>query len=163
MSERDEKEFERIIELMRADKSVDAPADAIRWSKNIFRARAVESKATLRQKILAVLQINLAPNRAAFGERSGGSSTAGQMLFQAGDVSLDLRIKKGAKKTSLQGQILGAGFENCAVRIYNDRESFETRANELSEFKLNDIPNGAYDLILRNDATEIVIKDLDLS
>ena len=162
MSERDGKEIERIIQLMRTDKSVDAPADAIRWSKNIFRSRVVEPKASIAQKILAVLKINLSPHRAAFGERSG-ASPIGQMLFQAGSISLDLRIKKGAKKIDLQGQILGAGFENCSVKVFNDRENFETRANELSEFKLKNMPFGAYTLILRNDETEIVVEDLNLS
>ena len=48
-----------IIYLMQTDKSIDAPQDAIKWSKNIFRARAAEPKKSFVQKILAVLQMDL--------------------------------------------------------------------------------------------------------
>ncbi len=40
MSKTNDHELNRIIYLMETDKSDDAPQDAIRWSKNIFRTRA---------------------------------------------------------------------------------------------------------------------------
>jgi hypothetical protein len=44
VSENNDQEINRIIYLMQTDKSVDAPPDAVQWSKNIFRSRAVEPK-----------------------------------------------------------------------------------------------------------------------
>lgn len=154
---------ERIISLMQSDKSFDAPQDAIRWSKNIFRTRAIEPKKSLVERVLAVLQMDLSPNRAAFGERSASASQARQMLFQAGENKLDLRIKTEDAILSVQGQILGAGFADCAVKIYNADAAFETRANELSEFKFDEIPSGQYAVTFTSSgAKEITIEDLEL-
>jgi len=163
MSKTDDQEFSRIINLMQRDDSVDAPADAVRWSKNIFRPRVVEPKKSVIKKVLAVLQMDLSPNRAAFGERSASGAQARQMLFQAGEISLDLRIKKGEKGLDVQGQILGANFENCSIVIFNDDNSYKVRANELSEFKLEEIQSGTYNLTLQNDEKEIVVENLELN
>lgn len=159
MSKNDDPTIEKITRLMQQDDSVDAPLDSIQWVKNIFRARAVEPKKSLSQKVMAVLQMDLSPNRAVFGERSAGSA-ARQMLFAAGANSVDLRVSKIGKGLTLQGQILGEGFANCTVRVSGENASFEVRANELSEFSLTEIPNERYDLILRTDEQEIVIEKL---
>src|ERR1044072_2344307 len=93
-----EKQFlEEIVSLMQRDESVDAPQDAIKWSKNLFRTRAAEPKKSFVQKILAVLQVDLAPNKAACGERSAAAAQERQMLFEAGDNGIDLRIKETEK------------------------------------------------------------------
>ena len=148
---------------MQADKSFDAPTDAVRWSKNIFRTRTIEPKKSIVERVLAVLQMDLSPNRAAFGERSASASQARQMLFQAGDASIDLRIKPNEKGLNVQGQILGADFADCLVRIFNNTDSFENRANELSEFNFAEVPSGTYNLSLRSGSKEIVIENLELN
>ncbi len=158
MSKNNEQEINRIIYLMQRDKSVDAPTDAIRWAKNIFLTRAVEPKKSVLEKVLAVLQMDLSPNRAAFGERSASASQARQMLFQAGENALDIRIAKTEKGFNLHGQILGAGFANCPVKL----GEFEATANELGEFKLAKIPSGIYNLSVQKGEKEIVVEDLEL-
>ena len=159
VSENNDPKINRIIYLMQTDKSADAPPDAIQWSKNIFRARAVEPKKSAVRKILAVLQMDLSPNRAAFGERSASASQARQMLFQAGESSLDLRIKAEKKGFSVRGQILGEDFAGCAVKL----GEFETTTNELSEFMLNAVPGGKYDLRLQGEQEEIVIEEIEIT
>lgn len=145
---------------MQNDKSEDAPQDSVKWAKNIFSVRHSEPKKSLVQKVLAVLQMDLSPNKAAFGERSASASQLRQMLFTAGENGIDLRIGETEKgNLNIQGQILGEGFANCIVKI----GEFETRANELSEFKLEEIPAGNYDLIFRTSETEVVINDLELN
>lgn len=153
-----DKTVEKIIYLMQTDKSVDAPQDAIQWSKNIFRTRAAESKKSFAEKVLAVLQMDLSPNKAVFGERSASANQARQMLFEAGENSIDLRIKETEKGLEIHGQILGEGFENALIKL----GEFEKKANELSEFKFSEIPNGKYDLSLQSGEKEIVIKELNL-
>ena len=162
MSKTGDREINRIIYLMQSDKSFDAPTDAVRWSKNLFRARALEPKKSVVERVLAVLQMDLSPNRAAFGERSASATQARQMLFAAGDNSLDLRIKAGKKGFGVRGQILGADFANCLVEIFNENDSFETLANELSEFGLAEIPNGKYAVRLQSGGKEITIENLEL-
>jgi hypothetical protein len=149
----------KIVRLMQTDDSADAPADSIKWAKNIFRTRAAEPKKSLVQKVLAVLQMDLSSVQPAFGERSATLSQMRQMLFQAGDDAIDLRITEEENGFDVQGQILGEGFANCIVRLGD----FQTSANELSEFKFTAISNGKYDLVLRTEDKEIEIAGLELN
>src|SRR5689334_9706084 len=102
-----EKNLQNIINLMERDDSIDAPADSIRWASNLFRTRAAEPKASLIQKLVAVFQMEIAPNRPAFGERSASASTARQVLYRAGDNAIDLRIEAAKTGFTVRGQILG--------------------------------------------------------
>lgn len=145
MSKNNEQTIERIIGLMKTDRSTDAPEDAVRWAKNIFLSRAVEPKTSVARRILAVLRADLAPNRAAFGERSASAGQARQMFFQAGESAIDLRVKAERNESfSLRGQILGEDFGGATVKV----GAFETTVRELGEFHLTAIPGGTYDLIL---------------
>jgi hypothetical protein len=158
MNNADENLMNRIVHLMQTDESSDAPQDSVKWAKNIFRSRVAEPKKSLVQKVLAVLQVDLSPNKAVFGERSAIGSAVRQMLFEAGENSVDLRVSETKNGFDLRGQILGAGFEKSVVRI----GEFETKTNELSEFVLKSIPQGNYNLTLQNDDTEIVIENIGL-
>lgn len=150
----------KIVYLMQTDRSEDAPQDSVKWAKNIFRVRQSEPKKSLVQKVLAVLQMDLSPDKAAFGERSASASQSRQMLFTAGENGIDLRISETENgKLNIQGQILGESFANCVVKL----GEFETKSNELSEFKFDGIPAGNYDLIFETDETEIVIQNLELN
>lgn len=149
----------KIVHLMQTDKSEDAPQDSIKWAKNIFSTRAAEQKKSFAQKILAVLQLDLSPNKAAFGERSASAAQARQMLFGAGENSIDLRISKTENGAlNIQGQILGEGFANAVVKL----GEYETEANDLSEFKFTGIPAGNYDMKIQTDDAEIIIENLNL-
>lgn len=151
--------LDEIIRLMQRDESIDAPQDAIKWSKNLFRTRqAAAPKKSFVQKVLAVLQMDLAPNKAAFGERSAGTDEARQMLFEAGENGIDLRIKETEKGFVVKGQILGEGFASSVVKLGD----LETKTNELSEFFFTNVPNGKYDLTLQSGETEITIENLEI-
>ena len=158
-----ERQINQIINLMQSDDSADAPTNAVRWAKNIFLTRAAAPQKSFVQKVLAVLQMDLSPNKAAFGERSAAGAQARQMLYEAGENSLDLRIKQGENGLILQGQILGEGFAGCIVKLFNEDKTFETRTNKLSEFNLSGIPSGKYNLSLQNGETEVVIENLELN
>lgn len=154
-----ERQIEKIINLMQTDDSADAPKDAIRWAKNLFAARAITApRKSIVQKVLAVLQMDLSPGQAAFGERSASASKARQMLFRAGDNALDIRISPSKKGFNLRGQILGEGFAGATVRI----GAFEAAANQIGEFEFAEIAGGKYDLIARIGEKEIVVQDLEI-
>jgi hypothetical protein len=150
--------IKRIVYLMQTDDAQDAPSDSVKWAKNLFRARRAETKKSFAQKVFAVLRIDLSGATPAFGERSASAANARQMLFQAGENAIDLRVAASENGFDLTGQILGAGFANCAVKL----GEFETTANELSEFKFAEVPAGIYALALRADEKEIVIEQLNL-
>lgn len=149
----------KIVYLMQTDKSEDAPQDSVKWAKNIFRTRAVEPNRSFAQKVLAVLQMDLSPNKAAFGERSASAAQVRQMLFGAGENSIDLRVTETEKSSvNIHGQILGEGFAGCIVKL----GEYKSTANELSEFKFTEIPAGNYDLVFQTIDSEIVIENLNL-
>jgi hypothetical protein len=49
------------------------------------------------------------------------------------------------------------------VRIFNENDSLETRANELSEFSFSEVPGGTYSLNLQSGEKEIVVENLELN
>lgn len=126
--------IERIISLMQTDDSVDAPQDAIKWSKNIFRTRAVEPKKSLVEKIVAVLQIDLSKNQTAFGERFSGVKDLKQIFVEAGEYAVDLRIKKAEKGWNLHGQVLGEIAPKSVIRFEGRDSSFEAEIDEFGGF-----------------------------
>jgi hypothetical protein len=150
--------IDKIISLIERDDSVDAPQDAIKWSKNIFRSRVAEPRKSIVEKIMAVLQVDLAPNKTVFGERSASASKARQMLFQAGDNSIDLRIVENEKSFAVRGQIFGEGFREAIVRLGD----LETKTTDASEFSFPEISAGTYSLTLRAGEKEITIEDLEI-
>lgn len=158
MNNSEENLLNRIVNLMQTDKSVDAPTDSIKWAKNIFRSRIAEPKKSFVQKVLAVLQMDLSPNKAVFGERSASASQARQMLFEAGENGIDLRLTKTENGFDLRGQILGEGFANAVIKLGEN----ETTTNDLSEFGFSNIKGGNYNLTLKTDEVEIVIENLEL-
>lgn len=158
MNNEEDEIIKRIIHLMQTDDAADAPADSITWAKNLFRTRRREPKKSFAQKFLAVLQVDLSGSEPVFGERSVSASQSRQMLFQAGDNAVDLRISESENGYILKGQILGEGFARSTVKL----NEFETTANELSEFAFQDVPAGKYFLALQTAEKEILIEDLNL-
>lgn len=148
----------KIVYLMQRDESVDASPDLVKWAKNLFRTRIAEPKKSVIERVFAVLQMDLSPGKAAFGERSASAAQVRQMFFDAGENGVDLRISESEKGFDINGQILGGDFANCTVKLGET----ETRAGELGEFKFTKIKPGKYDLIFRSGEREIFIQGLDL-
>lgn len=147
---------------MLSDRSVDAPEDAVRYAKNLYRTRAVEPAKSVIQRVLAVLQMDLAPNKAAFGERSAAGSQARQMLFESGDNAVDIRISFEEGEFDIYGQILGEGFANAQIELGNENISIKETTDEMSEFKIVGLTAGTYELTIKGSETEIVIEHLIL-
>lgn len=158
MNENEDRTINKIISLLKTDRSIDAPADAVKWAKNIFSARAAAPRKSFASRILAVLQIDLSSDKAAFGERSAFAGQTRHLLFKADELGIDLRIKQEENGFSLYGQVLGEDFADGTIRL----SDFETTANEVSEFEFVKIPGGKYDLVLRKNDKEIVVQDLKL-
>jgi hypothetical protein len=150
--------IDKIISLMQTDNSFDAPIESVSWAKNIFRTQVQEPKQSIVKRFMAVLQIDLSANKPVFGERSA-SSAVRQMLFQADEAAIDLRISNTSDGFSLKGQILGVGFAGSTVKL----GVFETKANDLAEFSFDRIPSGEYSLTIQTTEKEVVVEKMNLS
>jgi hypothetical protein len=157
--------LEWVIGRMRADRSEDAPPEAIARAKQLFRR---STRPTLRQRLIGALSFDSAIMPLAFGVRSGMASQR-QMLFNAGEFDIDLRVAasggplaSGAPSLLVAGQILGddAGRR---IELRGPAGSVTADINELGEFTLPPVPAGHYSVVLQLADVDIEIPDLDLS
>lgn len=162
MKNSEEQKIEHIIQRMLTDRSVDAPEDVVTYARNLYRTRAAEPKASIIRRVLAVMQVDLTPNRAAFGERSASGSQARQMLFDSGDNAVDLRITAIDDKFDIRGQILGDGFANGEIEIISDQVSITVKIDKTNAFNVSGLAAGEYNLTIVGKNTEIQIDKLDL-
>lgn len=153
----DEKQFGFLIRRMRADDSVDAPVEAIKFVKNVYRTR-IMPKASLVQRIKAFLVSDLLPDKLVMGERSGSSTGPRQVLFDAGEYAIDLRISADHDSFTIKGQILGFGFENGHVYIGRKRATIDVAG----QFELQDVRAGSYEIVARRGDIEITVEDFTL-
>lgn len=162
MMNAEEQKLEHIIRRMQTDKSVDAPADVVKYVKNLYRSRVAQPQTSAIRRFVAALKMELSPDRAAFGERSGSASATRQILFEAGDNAVDLRIAKSGKNFDIRGQILGPGFSGCDAILAGDEGSMKSTIDENSGFQFNQIKTGEYSLTIKSDQSEIFIEQLIL-
>jgi hypothetical protein len=148
---------------MLADRSEDAPADAIKWAKGLYRTRVVEKPAGILQRINALVTADIAPGQLAFGERSGGAGQARQMLFEAGDNAIDLRVTSAKGTFEIRGQILGPGFDNADIRLSGPDVKGSAKAGGDATFSFSNVPAGEYSLTASGETAEIVIEQLTLN
>ena len=162
MSNPQDQIFEHIVRRMTDDKALDAPADAIKYAKNLYRMRVAQPDASIIRRVLAVIKMDLAPNRAAFGERSAAGGQARQILIESGNNAVDIRITVSGKKFEIRGQVLGGGFENGEVVIVGSEKTYRANLGLLSEFDLSNVLAGEYSLAIRNETAEIFVEQIIL-
>jgi len=163
MIKSNEQKLDHIINRMANDHSVNAPADAITYAKNLYRTRSSAAQPSAFRRIMAVLQLDLAPNKAAFGERSVSGVQARQMLFKAGDNAVDLRINTGREKFHIRGQILGSGFDSGSEAELASRDmKVRAKLDANGGFTFAGLGSGEYGLTIQNTDTEIVVEKIIL-
>jgi len=161
MNSSDDKRAREIIDLMRSDDATDAPQGSVKFAKDLFRTRTTERQPSLLKRIVASLSLDLSPGKTALAERSAGTTKERQMLFEAGENKVDLRVDGTGKTFQIKGQILGAGFEGGKVIVSGVGITIEQPVDELGDFEFNKLPAGTYELTISGD-TEIYIPAIDL-
>ncbi|MBL8180102.1 MAG: hypothetical protein JNL64_00655 [Blastocatellia bacterium] len=157
----EDRKLEHVIKRMQTDNSVDAPADLIKFARNAFLQRSTAKAPSMLERIVAVLKLDLAPNRAAFGERSAGGSAARQMLFDAGSSAIDLRVTANADAYDIRGQHIG-DISAETVRLESAGTKFLSQNDELKGFEFTSVPAGNYSLTITFATSEIVIDEIVL-
>lgn len=142
------------IGLMRSDKMEDAPDYAIKFAFNIMPRKAIAETPSLLQKIAAALSFDSATFTPAYGVRSGATAKSRQLIFNADEMEIDLRVTQQGINWVISGQILGE-CENGWVELTGENAKVESAINELCEFKLPPIKAGSYFL-------KLVIENLEI-
>jgi hypothetical protein len=155
-----------IIEALRAESTqMDAPEHVIQRAFTLWKPKTAPAQQSLLSKIMAVLKFDSsAVSPMALGVRSIGSPTR-QMLFSAEGRDIDLRIAPRAKGASRQwditGQVLGPD-DNGSVSLRGTNREWSANLNDLSEFHIEDIPEGEYQLMVLLNGSVIVLPEIKI-
>ena len=153
-----DKNIEKIIELMQTDDSVDAPTDTISRSKNIFRSKVPVPKQSVLQRVIGILIQELTPETPALGERSAAIGKVRQMLFEADENRVDLRVSAHDDSFDVRGQILGRGWEGAVVEF----AGHTGYVDKFGAFAVKGVGAGIYDLLIKGLSIEIVLRGIEL-
>jgi hypothetical protein len=154
--------LEELIGLMRhdQDEGEDAPAHVINRAFRLRRPIADPQAPSLLRRVIAMLSFDSAQAPLMMGVRSGHLATR-QMLFNAEERDLDLRIAPTGMLWTVSGQVLGVRAGGH-VELQDGSRVVHADLNELSEFALPPVPSGNYTLTLRQNDVEIRVPDLDV-
>jgi hypothetical protein len=156
------KQLERVLGMMRADETEDAPAATVSGAINLFRARAVSPSPSLKERIVAALSFDSLQMSPAYGVRSSSRGTARQLLFSAGAVDLDLRVTESADGWVVLGQVLGRECIGGRIELEGEGGVVQADLNAQCEFTLPRVPTGSYNLRLSLPDLEVEIPQLEL-
>jgi hypothetical protein len=151
-------ELGNVIGLMRSDKMEDAPSHILQRAFNIMPRKVVAETPSLIQKVVAALSFDSATFAPAYGVRSGTTSQSRQMIFNAGEHDIDLRITSHGNEWIIAGQILGRAEGYVELKGMN--VSLKAELNELCEFRLPPVKEGNYKLYLMFDDAEIELPEI---
>lgn len=150
--------LERVVGLMRADNGFDPPPTVRVRAANLI-SRSARLPAT-RTRIAGALRFDSRTQPLAFGIRSGITAVR-QLLFNAGERDIDLRVTPSGERFVVAGQVLGPE-EPGMVALRGEATTAEAQLNALAEFVLPPVPAGKYILVLALESAEVVIDDLDV-
>jgi hypothetical protein len=151
--------LERVIGLMRADTSEDAPPAVIARARRLFQARAAPAS-TEQRRIPALVHFDSRQRPVALGIRSG-QPAARQLLLKAEGYDLDVRITPTGADWQVSGQLLGPDT-NGQVELQGVAGTVQAELNDLGEFSLPPTSPGVYSLILRLGNLEVELPHLEI-
>lgn len=154
-------DLEHLFSLMRADDSVDAPRDVIASAVGLFGERTATREPSLVRRLVAALSFDSQRLSPAFGVRSGQTASARQLLYNAGELDIDLRITQSGQAWTVAGQVLGE-CEGGEAFLQGAKGYVTAPLNELCEFTLPEVSGGSYTLKLRFYDVEVEVPDIEL-
>lgn len=154
-----------LLQTMQTDDTQPAPTHVINRAIRTFRTERLTSAprtsaGSLRQRLVAALRFDSAQQPFAVGQRAGHISER-ELLFGAGDRTIEVRVDRAESGWRVGGQILGTCSGGEAV-LQGDTGVASTELNELCEFSLPPVDEGIYLLILRLDDVEVEVPGLEL-
>jgi hypothetical protein len=154
--------LESVINLMRTDQAEDAPRELVAHTINLWRTRASVSKTPgLIQRIVAVLRFDSFQTAPAYAVRSG-QAAARQLLYNAGDYDVELRIAPSGEAWDVSGQVFGRECAGGQIEMASASLVAQADLNDQCEFALAGLSIGSYQLRLRLTDLEVEIPQLEL-
>jgi anti-sigma factor RsiW len=157
-------ELRHIIDLMRTDEGEHAPQHVIHRAVRLFGPPPVPSSPAvdLRRRVLAVLSFDSQGRAPAFGMRSGAEPVARQLLFNADQHVVDVRIQPEGEAWIVAGQVFGESTINASAELLGATGAGHAALSEQSEFVLPSVQAGRYKLILHLSDMDIELDELNV-
>lgn len=152
-------DLERLISLMRADDSEDAPEHVIARATRLLRP-AEHQPPPLRRLIALLSSDSWRTPGLAAGLRSLHAWPRA-LILRAGERELDLQVAPRGEQWLLSGQVLGPEMPG-EVTLSGPAAHVKTTLNDLGEFTLPLVPGGRYTLAVTQGELEIVVPSLEL-
>jgi anti-sigma factor RsiW len=156
-----------LIETMRTDDTQPAPAHVINRAIRAYRTERLSGKAPagaagggLRRRLVAALRFDSAWQPYALGQRSGHTSER-ELLYDAGESTVEVRVDRGQAGWTVGGQVLGACGGGGQALLESPSASAAGSLNEFCEFSLPPVQDGIYLLILRLDDVDVEVPGLE--
>jgi hypothetical protein len=152
--------LEQVIGLMRTDETVDPPPQVVARAVGLFRSRKAPDRASLRQRLRAVLRFDSSRASLAPALRSRVPIER-QLIFEAEGFNLDLRVRPDGPMWLIFGQVFGP-VGGGLVQLNGPTGTTQTGLNDLSEFRLPPVAAGSYNLTLRLQSVDVEIAGLEI-
>jgi hypothetical protein len=128
---------------------------------NIYRQPAAKTRKSLTNRLAGLLIFDDWKPEFALNERLSFQDTR-QLLYKAGDYTIDLRVHLADDRFLISGQIFPEAFA-AVVRIYNAKISLETSLNEDGEFDFPPFDEGNFNLQIVTENETIELNDISLA
>jgi len=175
-------EWLRAFARASAETTFASPPDEVRdFLYRSFAARAGETRDRepdrpgFLERIVATLSFDSGLHGAAAGTRTAGAGGEQRQLAfttEPAEIVLDVMPRPGGRSLDLGGQVFPAGDEGPEgfaveafdVKLLRDGEEVgAATTDDLGEFAFEDIPYGAYELLLDTGRFEVLVPRFELS
>jgi hypothetical protein len=147
--------LERVLRAMAADPREDPLPGSVDAVRLAIRRRASEPRPSLVRRVLAALTFESSGLAPAYGLRSAQSG-ARDLLYNAGEVDVQVSVTPADGAWTIRGQVLGPCDGGEAV-LSGEAGTMSAPLTGLCEFELAAARPGAYEIALRLGDTEITI------
>jgi hypothetical protein len=160
--------YEQVLTITASDDTVEPPQWATKRAFRIFEARRNSPRLIERIGQAAAKLVFDSLSRPALAGVRSTETVSRQLLYRAGDYSIDLQIAPAQhSRADLTGQVLKEGeaaFHSVAgleVKLSREGELIDsTSANHMGEFTIHGVECGRYDLVVEVVEEEIRIEGL---
>ena len=164
----DRRWYTRALEVSAGDDSVAPPAWVLKRAQRVLED--AYARPTVVEKIAqAAILILDSLRQPSLAQARSATLDSRQLLYQAGEYSIDLRVEPASGSTALVvGQVLKERqlrFESVAglsLQLHAAGNSYSTTTSDLGQFRFDDVTTGSYRLLLKTSDFEVTIDNVPI-